>query len=99
MNALGFAHQTTLHGASSGGQDPMVYLLFEQGAFTEMRDPAGETKPLLAVRQGHRDRASILLKGHANANTLDRYGSSLLAEASARGWTYIANMLMISFTV
>ena len=99
MNALGFAHQITLHEASSGGQDPMVDLLFEQGAFTKMQDPAGDTKSLLAVRQGHRDTASILLEGHANTNTLKKYGSSLLVEASARGWTYIANMLMISYTV
>lgn len=46
MNALGFAHQTTLHEASSGGQDPIVYLSVEQVAVTEMRDPAGDTKPL-----------------------------------------------------
>lgn len=67
-------------------------LRIDSGAVTKVRDSDSDANLLEAARQGRRAIVRILLEAKANSNTLNRDGSSPLAEARARRWRCITNM-------
>ena len=68
--------------ASMAGNKPMVELLLERGADTELANNMGQTALMRASARGRLGTVKLLLeKGNANAHAMDNYGNSVIKHA------------------
>jgi ankyrin repeat protein len=86
--------QTALHAAAAAGNVEVVQELVQLGANPDALTKNRRSALALAVRQGHRDVAAVLLAAHAAVNTADSSGSTPLHEATARGYLPIMEQLL-----
>ena len=87
--------RTLLHYATENGRLPYVEALVQQGAKVEVRTIAKQWTPLhIAVRQGHDELVTLLLKSGASVNALSQRGLTPLHHAVRCGQQEIAAILL-----
>ena len=86
-------HNTPLHYAVCGGNEPLVRMLLEAGADVESEDGLGFRPLLYAVWCGSIPLVGMLLDFHANPNIISDTGGTCLEVAIRKGRDDIAQLL------
>lgn len=86
--------RTLLHAAARGGCSDLVTRLTQLGAKMDARNSAGDTPLHLAIREGHREVADLLLDGELDPGVAGANGETPLFVALERGHRAIARFLV-----